>query len=199
MDWHMDKNDGLADDRKLLQRLKESDRKAFTAIYMRYHVILYNYAMYYVKSRADVEDIVQSVFIKLWTAREAIFVTTSLRSYLFMMTKHTVLNYIRNHNRALQHNYRLVQQQPDCDDDLYTYAERHHMAEALRLAIKCLPPRQQAVASMRCEGYSNREIALKLNLSVNTVNTHYRACLKTLKIFVPGFVKFLFITVFFNL
>ena len=58
-------------------------------------------------------------------------------------------NDIRNNVNALQHNYRIVQKQPQYDDDLYTYAERHHRTELLQQAIAQLPPQQRTVTAMR--------------------------------------------------
>ncbi len=170
-----------ADDRMLLQGLKNSDRTAFAEIYKRNHAMLYTLALKFIKSRADVEDILQSVFVKLWVSRSSIFIATSIRGYLFAMTKNAVMNHVRNSNTALRNNYSIVQQQPDCDDDLYTYAERNHASELLHIVIDGLPPQQKMVATMRCEGYSNAEIAKKANLSIHTVNSHYRACIRTLK------------------
>jgi DNA-binding NarL/FixJ family response regulator len=37
-----------------------------------------------------------------------------------------------------------------------------------------LTPRQQEVAALICKGYTNREIARQLNISVSTVKTHIR-------------------------
>ena len=151
--------------------------------------MLFTYAKRYLKNRYDVEDIIQTVFVKLWTSRDIILGIADLRKYLFSMTKNMAINYIRNSNNALQHNYKIVQQQPNVDDDLYMYAERNHMTDILRIAIQNLPPQQRIVAQMRCEGYSNREIASRLQLSVNTVNTHYRFGLRTLKRYLDGVVK----------
>lgn len=147
--------------------------------------------MRYLKDRAEVDDIIQQSFVKLWSIREALVVTSNLKGYLFAIVKHQVMNYIRNKNNALQHNYKIIQQQPSSDDDLYMYAERHYLTEQLTEAIGRLPTQQRAVARMRCEGYSNQEIAQKLNLSINTVNTHYRDCLKTLKTYFAQLVKIL--------
>lgn len=186
------------DDKQLLERLRREDRDAFACIYHRYHAQLYTLAMKYLKNRPDVEDVIQSVFIKLWMIREALIVTSNLRGYLFTMTKHQVMNYIRNSNNALQLNYKIVQQQPQYDDDLYMYAEKHHMTELLRYAIDTLPPQQRTVAEMRCEGYTNQEIAQRMNLSIHTVNTHYRECMKTLKKYFASIVKFLIIILLFR-
>ncbi len=170
-----------ANDGTLLQGLKDSDREAFAVIYERYHTMMYTLALKFLKSRADVEDILQSVFVKLWISRSAIFISTNLRGYLFAMTRNAVMNHIRNSNTAVRHNYGIAQQQPDYDDDLYTYAERNNASEVLHTVIESLPPQQKMVAKMRCEGFSNAEIAKLRHLSIHTVNSHYRACVKALK------------------
>ena len=180
--WKGDTEEDLA----LLERLRKGDRAAFEAIYRRYHARLYTLALRYLKNRADTEDALQQLFVKLWTAREALFITRNLSGYLYGMLKHQVLNQIRNNVTALHHTYRIVQKQPQYDDDLYTLAERSHRIELLGQAIATLPPQQRAVATMRCEGYSNQEIAARLNLSIHTVNTHYRECLKRLKSLLAG-------------
>ena len=187
------------DDRELIERLSRDDRIAFAGIYRRYHAELYTLAVKWLKNRQDAEDVVQQVFVKLWTIRGTLVVAQTLRGYLFAMTRHAVLNQIRNSNSALRHNYRIVQQQPSYDDDLYTYAERHHRTQLLEAAIGILPPRQRAVATMRCQGYSNQEIAQRMGLSVHTVNTHWRECMKTLKNHFASIAKSLIIYLFCNL
>ena len=42
---------------------------------------------------------------------------------------------------------------------------------------RTLTPRQQEVAALICGGYTNREIARRLNISVSTVKTHIRSIL----------------------
>lgn len=188
--FHHESYEGL-DDKELLDRLRNNDRGAFSYIYGKYNAELYTFAMRYLKNRHDVEDVIQHVFVKFWTIREALFVNSNLRAYLYAMTRHQIMNFIRNSNNILQHNYKITQQQPKYDDDLYTYAERNHLTELLAVAIKALPPQQRTVAALRCEGYSNQEIAQKMNLSIHTVNTHYRTCLKALKAHFASMLKFL--------
>lgn len=45
-----------------------------------------------------------------------------------------------------------------------------------------LTPRQQEVAALICGGYTNREIAQRLNISVSTVKTHIRYILPKFKL-----------------
>jgi DNA-binding CsgD family transcriptional regulator len=45
-----------------------------------------------------------------------------------------------------------------------------------------LTPRQQEVAALICGGYTNREIARQLNISISTVKTHIRYILPKFKL-----------------
>lgn len=180
-------------DTELLNLLREDDRSAFEIIYRRYQPRLYTLAMRYLKNQADAEDIVQQLFIKLWNIRKTHLVSISLHGYLYGMLKHSILNLIRNNRKAIINNYKIAQKQLQYDDDLYTYAERHHKSELLRSVINRLPSQQRIVTQMRCEGYTNQEIARILNLSIHTVNIHYRESVKTLKTLLHNTVKFIFI------
>ena len=63
---------------------------------------------------------------------------------------------------------------PDRLDDMVWTKE-------LEEAIGQLPPQQRKVAELRKEGLSNAEIAKRMNLSVNTINVHYRLMLNSLR------------------
>jgi len=186
----------LKTDTELVSLLKEGDRMAFTAIYGRYVRLLYTLIMRYVKNHDDSQDILQQIFEKLWIIRSSLNSSMPIRNFLYAMTRNAVLNYIRNHNSALQHNYIIMQQRGNIEDDIFAQAEKYGEIKELFAAIDRLPQQQRKVARLRCEGFSNKEIAKILNLSLNTVNTHYRACLKNLKkdlSFIAGLI-FIFIT-----
>lgn len=109
------------------------------------------------------------------------------------MTRNSVLNYVRDHNTALQHNYQIVQQRGHIEDDIFAQAEKHGEIKELFAAIDKLPEQQKKVAQFRCEGFSNKEIAKMMNLSLNTVNSHYKSSLKNLKKHLSYIVDFVLI------
>lgn len=58
-------------------------------------------------------------------------------------------------------------------------------------ALETLTPRQRHVLQLICEGYSTRQIADKVNVSIKTVETHRAHIMNRLNIFdVAGLVKF---------
>jgi DNA-binding NarL/FixJ family response regulator len=63
--------------------------------------------------------------------------------------------------------------------DLLSYAlARHEAAEAYRKNWQALSPREEQVAALICLGYTNRQIAERLVISMDTVKTHVRHVLR---------------------
>lgn len=186
-------------DMELIVLLGRGDKSAFTEIYNRYISQLYTLAYRYIKDEDVAKDILQQVFEKLWMIRGGISPTLQIKSYLYAMTRNAVMNYIRNNRTALQHNYVIAQRRGDIEEDIYEKAEAQGRVDELMDAIGKLPEQQRKVALYRCEGLSNVEIAKLMNLSLNTVNSHYMQCLKNLKRILNTFVDSMILFVLLNL
>lgn len=67
--------------------------------------------------------------------------------------------------------------------ELMAYAlERRLANESSLTAWEALSPREQQVAALACLGYTNRQIALRLVLSPDTVKSHVRSILRKFNI-----------------
>ncbi|NJK97850.1 MAG: sigma-70 family RNA polymerase sigma factor [Bacteroidales bacterium] len=74
-------------DRELAGKIKLGNQLAFAILYDRYHKKVYTLAMRYLKSKEMAEDVVQDIFIKLWTNRLKIDESLNFKSYLFTSAK----------------------------------------------------------------------------------------------------------------
>lgn len=172
---------GQTDD-ELLTLLQESDEKAFTAIYVRYHQLLYVVAYKYLKNKEQTKDAVQQIFLKLWESRTLLSIQVSLKNYLYTMLKNQLLNEIRNNTTALEKNYELAQEPVTFENELLDKLEEKEMMEQLYRAVDNLPEQKRAVCLYKLkEELSNCEIAEKMQISVPTVKTHYSQALKMLR------------------
>lgn len=71
-------------DQELWERIRQGDEKAFTSIFDRYHVTLYNYGRKLCYDSALVEDAVQDVFMDLWRLRKSLTPNiSSIKFYLY--------------------------------------------------------------------------------------------------------------------
>lgn len=166
----------------LFSRIVLGDKIAFTEAYNQYNKLLYTVAFKYFMNEEMAQDTVQHVFAKLWESRSTIVVSTSLKNYLFTMTKNHILNVIRNQNTALQKNYEIAQTSEIIEDNLIKRIEQSEMYEHFYAAIENLPTNKREICLLKIrEELSNQEIADKMQLSVNTVKTHYSESIKLLK------------------
>ena len=87
----------MKDEKDMLLRLKNGDTEAFACVYRRYWRKVYRFASLYITLPADVEEVVQDVFLSLWKKRGTIEVEQGLDGYLFIATRNTVFNHLRRH------------------------------------------------------------------------------------------------------
>ena len=168
---------------ELLKQLKIGNLKAFDAIYKLYSRRLYGFVYRYVKQKADTEEIVQEVFIKIWRNRFNIHINTSFESYIFTIAHNTMVNLLKK--RATEHKYieyvKSIQKNEETYELIHDiqYEELMHQYRSL---LDQLPPRQQEIFQLsREEGLNHKEIAEKLGISRNTVKNHLVTTLSFIK------------------
>lgn len=172
---------GQTDD-ELLILLQKGNERAFTAIYERYHKLLYVLAYKYLKDNDTAKDAVQQIFLKLWESRSLFSIHINLRNYLYTMLKNHLLNEIRNNYTALEKNYELAQETIEYENEILSKLEEKEMTEQLYRAIDGLPEQKKAVCLYKLkDSLSNQEIAEKMHISIPTVKTHYSQAIKLLR------------------
>ncbi|MBS1750396.1 MAG: sigma-70 family RNA polymerase sigma factor [Bacteroidetes bacterium] len=167
-----------------LQNIKEGNRQAFHDFYFDQHAKLYYYILKYTRSEWLAEETVQMSFVKLWENRENLSASYSLSIQLFRIAKSIVIDLLRRN--AVRKTERLPDQA-----DLHhifqssteqSYPEIKNELEYVRNVIRKMPEVQQQVFSYsRIDGFSHKEIAEKLSISVKTVETHITRAVKHLK------------------
>lgn len=88
----------LENEQALLQLIAGGDENAFATLFHHYQQHLLRVVYQFVKSQALSEEIVQDVFLKIWTGREKLPEIQQFRSWLFILTSKT-----DNHNIMREH------------------------------------------------------------------------------------------------
>jgi RNA polymerase sigma-70 factor (ECF subfamily) len=140
-----------------------------------------NFVKGLVKNSAVAEDIAQNTFVKLWLNRFSLQQGQSVKNYLCVLSRNESINFLRSgkaRNIPMSlHNDSCVQN-PNIEDWM-SFVET---SSIIRANIEALPPQRKAIFMMsRYEHMSNMEIAVKLNLSVRTVEKHIELALKDLR------------------
>ena len=154
----------------------------FDVIYKRHHRTMCLYSLRLLKSSEASSDVVQEVFIKFWEYMEYISPEINIKAYLYSMIRNRVINYIRDNRNRLIHNYKIIQENGLVEEvKLIEMMEEDAKRKVVETAMNSLPPQQRMVLQSRLEGKTNAEISKEHNLSLNTVNVHFRLGLKALK------------------
>jgi RNA polymerase sigma-70 factor (ECF subfamily) len=77
-------------DRNLIASLQKGDLEAYDMIFNKYGNRLYGFALKYLKSEAEAEELVQDVFLKIWEDRKKLKGESSLQAYLFTLSYHNM-------------------------------------------------------------------------------------------------------------
>jgi len=175
-------------DRQLLQRIRGGDEVALDILMDRYWSSLHAYLSRILLRPDLAEDLVQEVFVRLWTRRETWELEGSVRGLLFQIGRRLALDEQKQSRRRL---IRLERRRPAAG--VPTPAEeleRTDLERALDRAVAALPERRRVTFLMaRWEGLSHREIANLLGVSVQTVANQLTTALAELRVVLRPFLE----------
>jgi RNA polymerase sigma-70 factor, ECF subfamily len=150
--------------------LQKGSEKAFGEIYKRYKGPLSKYCFMLTKNMERTSDIVQQVFISVWTNRSGIDPELPFASYLFTMAKNRIRNYFRdlaNSQKLSDEWVKASQWNENTTEDIVAYNE---FEAHVKLAVESLPERKREVFIMsKFQGKSYDEIANVVGLSRHTI------------------------------
>jgi len=141
------------------------------------------------------EEIVQTVFLKLWEKKETIRINTSLKAYLFKTVYYDSLNHLKHEKVKMKHwehtHYDLTQGSAQETGEPLIGQEKE-LQQRLDQALNQLPEKCRLVFQLsRFEELKYKEIADRLNISIKTVEAHMGKALKTLRVELAEFLPLL--------
>ncbi len=171
-----------SEDRIYLEALKNEDFSAFETLFRKYAERLYAFVLSITKEPYIAEEVTQLVFIKIWEQRERISEHLSFKSFLFSIAYNETISWLRKEN-AEKRRIQIVGQVSSfvSNETNFTieFNSIHSLANEL---ISNLPEKRREIFKLsREQGYSNKEIAEILGISVKTVENQITAALKTLR------------------
>ena len=153
------------DDVLLAKRVTERDEEAFKILYEEFFHALLSVACKYVEIE-EARDIVQDTFFKLWSAPQKFLHINDMRFYLYRSVQNQCLNYIRD--KKVEDNYR-NKTEVITEDYFYNALLEEEIFIRLRQAIDELPEKYRNVINLNLEGLSDKEIAEKLDITIDAV------------------------------
>jgi len=180
------------DDAGIIRALKNRDEQAFGDLFKTHFKPLRNYAFSFVQEQTLAEDIVQTIFLRLWDKIEALNFSDSIAAYLYRAVYNESLNALKRTKVRRSHHSWLTRQMKDQNDTAHKNLQLQELERQLRAAINDLPEQCRTIFQLsRYEDLRYRDIGLRLGISVKTVENQMGKALKLLRAALVEFLPLL--------
>lgn len=158
----------------------------FQEIYTKYHQDLFQFLFYMVKNRAEAEDLVQEVYIRVLRSYDQFEGKSSEKTWLFSIAKNVAIDHFRKHRSWKDRLYdKFDWDRQPVKDSAPLPEEIAILNEDVRILYTCLdscPTNQRIVLIMRfLNGFSIAETAKALKWTESKVKTTQHRAIKSLK------------------
>jgi RNA polymerase sigma-70 factor (ECF subfamily) len=163
---------------RLIAGLRERDITAFEVLYDRYHRLVYGIAQRILGDSSAAEDLVQSVFLKLWSSPAA-FRDGNFGAWIARVARNQALDVLRSKAaRAVDEMPADLPLEGTIDDVVFARID----GDRVRAALLALPEDQRVPIELGFfGGITHEQIAQKLDVPLGTIKTRIRTGLRRMR------------------
>ena len=166
--------------------IKENNMKGIEALYITYKQMVYGVAFSILKNREDAEDMVQTVYTKIYEMDKSKLPTNKEASWLYQITKNETLNFLkkRKNEISLDKIYEIENNHNEIDKAI-DYIE-------FNKRLSKLNNKEKEIISLKIiSKFSFQEISDLLNEPVGTVKWRYYKSLRSIKLMLGNLAMFI--------
>lgn len=167
-------------EKDIIEQIMAKDQDGLRRLFDFYYKPLCVFALKYLDSFDESEDVVQEVFVRFWDRYKGKRFSGSVKSYLFYAVRNNSLKYINQQKKDIFVEIGSLSEVlidvPQCEE------EKEQQKLLLHGEIEKLPDQAKKVFELIVlEDLKYKEAAEELNISVNSVKTHLSRALKQLR------------------
>lgn len=161
--------------------IQQSNHHAFREMYLQWHERAYYYFLKKIKSEQAAKEMVQLTFIRIWKYRASLSTSHSFEVQLFTTARSVLIDELRK--KANEHSLKKSLEESVYSNSVSSISSiQFETDNHLQSVLHQLPPMRRKVFELnRLQGYSYKEIAVLLAISVKTVDNHLSQAMKQLK------------------
>jgi RNA polymerase sigma-70 factor (ECF subfamily) len=162
-----------ASDRVLVNAAALGERDAFEAIVLRYGPEMLRYAHHMLSDGGAAEEVTQDAFLAAWKGLDSFRGDSSLRTWLFTLVSHKVVDHRRRRSIAPAQDWVFDNQRAPLTDDPEVRSTNSDFLTELNAALAELPYRQRAAWLLReVDGMTHGDIGRILLITPSAVRGH---------------------------
>ncbi len=167
------------DDLELVRAFRKGDERAFEELVRRYQRQVANVIYLTLGSRAEVDDLTQEVFLRVYRSLSRVEVTTSLFSWIYRIAVNIAIDELRRRKikRTLSLDFfsesslereKNIEDPTEPSERVLSDERKQKVMEAIK---KLTPAHRAALVLREYEGLSYKEIAQTLNITEQAVKS----------------------------
>jgi RNA polymerase sigma-70 factor, ECF subfamily len=178
----IDPNVGETTDAELIQRWKDGDQRAATALVERHSPALARFAVSQ-GARQDIDELVQDTFVRAFNSIDGFRGDSSFRTWLLTIERRLLLDRRRSEKRRPD-KVEIQEGDASTQFDALDGMVADEARKRLTKAVTKLSPTQREVFTLRvAEGMSYKEIADAVGTTEGAARVHYHNAMRTVKEF----------------
>ncbi|TSA38743.1 MAG: RNA polymerase sigma-70 factor [Porphyromonadaceae bacterium] len=178
----------MLEEKYLLEELRRGNKAAFTLLFHKYYKDLVIFGGNFLHDKGRCEDIVQDIFLKLWTNHEEFEIDSSLKSFMLRSVQNSCLDELRHRKVVREHESYSEWVDFTDNNDTENYILYSDLKSSLDEALNKLPEVcREAFQMNRFEGLKYKEIAERLNVSERTIEVRIGKAIGLLRHYLKAF------------
>jgi len=184
---------GLNIEKEIVEQFILGNEMAFELIFHRTKGKLKGFLLKVLPKSEDEESILQEIYLKFWSTRKLIQPDKNFEAYLFTIARNLVIDVMRKRlqkQKYLEELYLQLAEGQKNSLDTNAAVEYSELEKKLFGLIDKLPEKRREIFVLsRIDGLTYKEIAGKLNISENTVDSQMRKALAFLNTEIKHFLS----------
>ncbi|TDS13181.1 RNA polymerase sigma factor [Sphingobacterium paludis] len=155
---------------KQIADLQQGKETALCFFMDQYATALQFFAFKFIRDKEASSEIVSDAFVKLWERRSTFESTANLKSFLYLVTRNTCLDHLKQSRNKYAHDETFLQELVCGDADILQKIIYTELVALVVQEVKRLPKQQAQVFQLSVmEGRDTAEICEELHTTANAV------------------------------
>jgi RNA polymerase sigma-70 factor (ECF subfamily) len=154
----------------------------FSDIFRQHEHALYSLVLRLTKSNQVAQDILQEVFLKLWTQRHTLHTINNIEAWLYRITENKIIDHLRKASADNRLKKKLWHNTQQASSDTSQHLESKEYNQIIRQAIDSLPAQRRLIYQLhKEEDMDYQQIANQLHISKHTVKNQLFSAIQSLR------------------
>lgn len=183
----------------LIERISNDDQNSLEILFKEYYYSLCGFAKIFVKRGDIAEEIVADVFFRIWQNRKDLQIKSSLKAYLYTAIKNSSISYLNKRDFSFEELAIDFDIKNNYSHKRQSTIEYRELVQEINKIIDELPPQRKIIFKLsRINGLKYKEIADRMNISVNTVQKQMVEASKFISKYKSQFTMLVFLITIFH-